>query len=52
MGTLAPPGEYDLTCASFGPPEFTLKQQIDQFSRFCTAQGMSSGTLAPTGEYD
>ena len=29
------------------------KQQIDQFSRFCTVHGrVSSGTLAPPGEYD
>ena len=29
------------------------KRQIDRFSRFCTAHGrVSSGTLAPRGEYD
>jgi len=25
VGTLAPPGEYDSTCASFGPPESTIQ---------------------------
>jgi len=39
-GTLAPPGVYSWTCASFGPPESTT--QIDLFSRFCTAHGRKS----------
>ena len=33
-GTLAPPGEYDWTCASFGPPESTTqmaKQLVQPF---------------------
>jgi len=40
-GTLAPPGEYDCTCASFGPLESSpqSKRQMDRFSRFCTAYG-------------
>jgi len=25
VGTLAPPGEYDWTCANFGPPESTTQ---------------------------
>jgi len=33
--TLAPPGEYDWTCASLGPPK--PKRQIDRFSGFCTS---------------
>jgi len=41
------------TCASFGPSKSTTKWQIDRFSRFCTAHGrVSSGSLAPPGEYD
>ena len=36
-GTLAPPGEYDWTCASFGSLRCTPKRQMDQFNRFCTA---------------
>jgi len=51
-GTLAPPSKYDWTCASFGPPESTTKQQIHRFSRFCTAHGKKSlhftmGNLSP-----
>ena len=41
-GTLAPPGEYDGTCASVGPPESTTKRQIDRFSCFCTSHGRKS----------
>jgi len=34
-------------------PSSQSKQQIDRFSRFCTAHGrVSLGTLAPPGEYD
>jgi len=38
-GTLAPPGEYDWTCAHPSPQP---KQQIDGFSRFCTAHDRKS----------
>jgi len=38
--TLAPPVEYDWTCASLGPPK--PKRQIDRFSGFCTAHGRKS----------
>jgi len=42
VDTLAPPSEYDWTCASFGPPEFTIQTEIDRFSRSCTAHGRKS----------
>jgi len=43
---LAPPGEYDWTCASFTPPPSSQpKRQIIRFSRFCTAHGRSPYTL-------
>jgi len=52
-GTLAPPGKYDWTCASFGPPSPQPKRQIDWFSRCHTAHGrVSSDTMAPPGKYD
>jgi len=38
-GTLAPPGEYNWICASFGPLESTNQTQVDRLSRFCTAHG-------------
>jgi len=41
-GTLAPPGEYDWTCASLAHPSPHPKRQIDQFSHFCTAHGRKS----------
>jgi len=36
-GILAPPGKYNWTYASFGPPKSTTKWQIDLFCHFCTA---------------
>jgi len=33
-GTLAPPGEYNWTCASFGLPDFTTQTTVDRFSCF------------------
>jgi len=42
MWTLAPPGEYDWTCASFGHPSPQPKRQIHRFSHFCTAHGRKS----------
>jgi len=48
-GTLAPPGEYDWTCASFGLLESTPqpKRQMDRFSRFAqlTAESADRPTL-------
>jgi len=48
-GTLAPPGEYDWTCASFGLLESTPqpKRQMDRFSRFAqlTAESADIGLL-------
>jgi len=41
-GTLAPPGEYDWTCASFGHPSPQPKRQVDWLSHFCTAHGRKS----------
>jgi len=41
-GTLAPPGEYDWTCASFSPRESTTQTANRWFSRFCTANGRKS----------
>jgi len=41
-GTLAAPGDYDWTCASFGPPESTTQTANDRFSRFWTAHGRKS----------
>jgi len=38
-GTLAPPGEYDWTCASFAHSSPQPKRQMDRFRRFCTAYG-------------
>ena len=34
VGTLAPPDEYDSTCASFGPIESTTQTANDRLSRF------------------
>jgi len=42
VGTLAAPGKYDWTCASFGPPSLTPKWQIDRFNHFCTSHGRKS----------
>ena len=38
-GILAPPGEYDWTCASLAHQSSQPKWQIDWFSHFCTADG-------------
>jgi len=35
-GTLAPPGEYNWTCASFGPLESTTETANGSVHRFCT----------------
>ena len=42
VGTLAPPGEYDLTLLRLAHPSPQPKLQIDRFSRFCTAHGRKS----------
>ena len=60
LGTLAPSGEYDWTCAfmiELVVPSAHLspqpKRQINWFSHFCTAHGkVSLGTLAPPSKYD
>jgi len=36
-GTLAPPGEYDWICASFGPPESTTQTAFRSVNPFCMA---------------
>jgi len=38
-GTLAPPGEYDWTCASFGPLVSTTQTANGSVQPFCTAYG-------------
>ena len=38
-GTLAPPGGYDSTCASFRPSETTTQMTNQSVHRFCTAYG-------------
>jgi len=40
--TLAPPGEYDWTCASFGPLESTTQTANRSVQPFCTAHGRKS----------
>jgi len=42
--TLAPPGEYDWNCSSFGSAHQSPqpKRQIDQFNRFYTTHGRKS----------
>jgi len=44
VGTLAPHGKYDWTCASFSPPESTTQTEMetDRFSRFCTSHSRKS----------
>jgi len=42
-GRLAPPGEYDGTCASFGPHESTTQTANRSVQPFCTAHGSIAG---------
>jgi len=43
-GTLAPPGEYDWTCASFGSPESTTQMRNRSIQPYYTDRGrVSSG---------
>jgi len=41
-GILSPPGEYDWTCAAFGPPESTNQTENWSVQPFYTAHGRAS----------